>query len=218
LLIRLGRFKEAQAEIEALAEVVPRDARVWMKLGAVFYEQKLWDQAADAFRRAVTLEPSNLRARYFLATTYMDAGKDAEARAELERILRVDPRSIDARVQLGFLLGRAKRYDEAIAILRDAVNLEPQRAELFLYLGTAYFIDSLGWAYYQQGRYPEALKELKRAVEKAKEPDPVIYDHLGDAYLKNGLQVEALTAWEKALQLDPALGEVKKKFDDLKDN
>src|SRR2546422_10707123 len=35
LLIRLGRFQEAQAEIEALAEVAPRDARVWMKLGAV---------------------------------------------------------------------------------------------------------------------------------------------------------------------------------------
>src|SRR5207244_12151464 len=97
LLIRLGRFQEAQAEIEALAEVAPRDARVWMKLGAVFYEQKQWDRAADAFRRAVTLEPTNLRARYFLATTYMDGGKDTEARAELERILRVDPRSIDAR-------------------------------------------------------------------------------------------------------------------------
>ena len=40
-----------------------------MKLGAVYYEQKLWEQAADAFRRAVLLEPSNLRARYFLATT-----------------------------------------------------------------------------------------------------------------------------------------------------
>ncbi|PYO48174.1 MAG: hypothetical protein DMD84_21745, partial [Candidatus Rokuibacteriota bacterium] len=85
------------------------------------------------------LEPTNLRARYFLATTYMDAGKDAEARSELERILRADPRSIDARVQLGFLYGRAKRFDESIAVLREAVNLEPRRPELFLYLGTAYF-------------------------------------------------------------------------------
>src|SRR2546425_6235758 len=32
----------------------------------------------------------------------------------------------------------------------------------------------------------------------------VIYEHLGDAYLKNGLETEALAAWEKALQLDPA--------------
>ena len=50
LLIRLGRYQEAQAEIEQLAELAPRDARVWMKLGAVHYEQKQWDRAIDAFR------------------------------------------------------------------------------------------------------------------------------------------------------------------------
>ncbi|MGH7301817.1 MAG: tetratricopeptide repeat protein, partial [Candidatus Rokuibacteriota bacterium] len=73
------------------------------------------------------------------------------------------------------------------------------------------------WAYYQQGKYPEALKELKRAVMKTKEPDPVIYDHLGDALAKNGLDEDALAAWERALQLDPAADGVKKKVDDLKD-
>jgi len=51
LLIKLGRFKEAEGEVEALAELAPRDPRVWMKLGAVFYEQKQWDKAGEAFRR-----------------------------------------------------------------------------------------------------------------------------------------------------------------------
>src|SRR2546422_3404326 len=106
-----------------------------MKLGAVFYEQKMYDRASDAFRRVVMLEPTNLRARYFLATTYMDGGKEAEAQTELEKILRADPRSVDARVQLAFLHGRGKRHDQAVALLREAVNLEPKRPELFLYLG-----------------------------------------------------------------------------------
>src|SRR5262249_31082621 len=77
-----------------------------------------------------------------------------------------------------------------------------------------YFIDSLGWAYYQQGRYPEALKELRRAVEKTREPDAVIYDHLGDAFAKNGLEQEAVGAWERSLQLDPAADGGKKKLDE----
>ena len=46
----------------------------------------------------------------------------------------------------------------------------------------------------------------------------MIYEHLGDAYLKNGLETEALAAWEKALQLDPAAEGVKKKIEDLKDS
>src|SRR5258708_24051858 len=78
-----------------------------------------------------------MRTRYYLATALMDAGKDDEARAELEKILQADPRSVDARVQLGFLYGRAKRYDDAVATLQEAVNLDPKRPELFLYLGTA---------------------------------------------------------------------------------
>ena len=82
----------------------------------MYYEQKLWERAGQAFQRALAVDPTNLRARYFLATTYMDGGRDDDARAELERILKVDPRSIDARVQLGFLHGRAKRYDESIAV------------------------------------------------------------------------------------------------------
>ncbi|HSF01396.1 MAG TPA: tetratricopeptide repeat protein, partial [Solirubrobacterales bacterium] len=55
LLIRMGRFQEAQSEVEALTELAPRDGRLWMKLGAVYYEQKLWEKSADAFRRAVLL-------------------------------------------------------------------------------------------------------------------------------------------------------------------
>src|SRR5262249_58244000 len=67
LLVRLGRLGEAQEEIESLSESLPRDPRVWMKLGAIHYEQKHWDQAVAAFRQAGVLGPANLPKRYFLA-------------------------------------------------------------------------------------------------------------------------------------------------------
>ena len=88
----------------------------------------------------------------------------------------------------------------------QALALEPDNG---------YFIDSLGWAYYQQGRYVDALRELRRAVAKAKE-DPVIFEHLGDAYAKNGLEEDALAAWEKSLSLDPNADGVKQKVQDAK--
>src|SRR5207302_9391556 len=75
-----------------------------------------------------------------------------------------------------------------------------------------YFIDSVGWALYQQGRCPEALHELQRAVEKAKE-DPVIFDHLGDALMQNDPAEDAITAWQKSLSLDPTAEAVRKKIE-----
>ena len=52
-------------------------------------------------------------------------------------------------------------------------------------------------------------------MEKAKE-DPVIFEHLGDAYAKNGFDEDALTAWEKSLALDPKAEGVAKKVQDAK--
>src|SRR5258706_2697291 len=60
LLVKLGRYGEAQSEIESLVDSLPRDPRVWLKLGAIHYEQKQYDKAISAFRPAVALEPGNM--------------------------------------------------------------------------------------------------------------------------------------------------------------
>jgi len=98
------------------------------------------------------------------------------------------------------------RLDEAMELLEMALALEPDNG---------YFVDSLGWIYYQKGMYDEALKELERAVLLA-EDDPIIYDHLGDVYLKKGSIDKAVEAWEKSLEVDPEQEKVRKKIEEVK--
>jgi tetratricopeptide (TPR) repeat protein len=122
-------------------------------------------------------------------------------------VITLDPKHAEAYNYVGYMYAeRGENLEEAVRLISRAIDLEPENG---------YFLDSLGWAYYQQGRYPDALRELKRAIEKAKE-DPIIFEHLGDAYAKNGHEEAALAAWEKALQLDPASDGVRKKVDDAK--
>ena len=124
-----------------------------------------------------------------------------------ERVIAIDPKHAEAYNYVGYMYAeRGQNLDEAISLIGKALSLEPDNG---------YFIDSLGWAYYQQGKYPDALRELKRAVDRAKE-DPVIFEHLGDAYAKNGLEEDALAAWEKSLSLDPNADGVKQKVQDTK--
>ena len=160
--------------------------------------------------------------------------------------LSVDDKNKDLHFQLGVVLEKQQRFDDAIKSFRRVLVIDPKHAESYNYIGymyaekgtnlpeavqliqqalalepeNGYFIDSLGWAYYQQGRYPEALRELKRAVSLAKE-DPVLYEHLGDAYLKNNLTNEAIEAWEKSLKTDPdgpTAGQVRTKIKETREN
>ena len=78
-------------------------------------------------------------------------------------------------------------------MIQKAVSLRPQ---------DGYIIDSLGWGYYQIGKYDKAVKELERAVEYRPE-DPVINDHLGDAYWQVGRETEAMFQWRRSLSLKP---------------
>ena len=82
---------------------------------------------------------------------------------------------------------------EAENFIRKAIRLRPK---------DGYFIDSLGWAYYRQGKYDLAVVELERAVAWIPN-DPIINDHLGDALFRAGYQNEAKYQWNRALLYDP---------------
>jgi tetratricopeptide (TPR) repeat protein len=94
----------------------------------------------------------------------------------------------------------------------------------------AYITDSLGWVYYMRGiamrdsgGYDEAtgllkrsVKELEKAVQLA-DSDPVISEHLGDAYLALDEKRRALESYRKALDTKTSDTEtLKGKFEKLR--
>jgi tetratricopeptide (TPR) repeat protein len=62
-----------------------------------------------------------------------------------------------------------------------------------------YITDSLGWVYYRKADYPKAIEYLERALELSSH-DPVVAEHLGDAYQKVNKPEKALEIYKKALK------------------
>jgi tetratricopeptide (TPR) repeat protein len=75
------------------------------------------------------------------------------------------------------------------------------------------YLDTLGWVYFKQGRYSESLAQLLRAAELVDKPDPIILEHIGDAYEKLGKIAEAVISWQKAHVLSPENGILAEKID-----
>ncbi|HPA41478.1 MAG TPA: tetratricopeptide repeat protein, partial [Candidatus Hydrogenedentes bacterium] len=75
-----------------------------------------------------------------------------------------------------------------------------------------FYLDSLGWVYYRQGRCREALDHVQRAVYGMNTDDAVLRDHLGDIHLCLGDTARAVAEWRRALRLDPKMDGVRQKL------
>ena len=104
-----------------------------------------------------------------------------------------DPQDANALNSLGYMFAdRGERLDEAVELLQRALKIEP---------GNPSFLDSLGWAFFKQGKLASAEKPLAEAA--AQMPgNSVVQDHLGDLRFRQQRFADAVAAWERALAGD----------------
>jgi Tfp pilus assembly protein PilF len=181
-----------------------RDADLYTALG---YAHSLKDEkspeALKFYNMALEVRPDSPLAHFYTGV-YYDRTKNREAAIrELREVIRLDPDDATAHNYLGYMFAEeGVNLDEAAALVRKAVEREPENGA---------YIDSLGWVYFKKGMFDEALVEIERAAQF--EPDdPTIADHLGDIYAAKGLPEKARAAWKRSLELDPGQEKIREKL------
>jgi len=112
----------------------------------------------------------------------------------------VNPNNAAVLNYYGYMLAdRSVRLDEALSLIQRAVKQEPNSGA---------YLDSLGWAYFKQGKLAEAEENLQKAVSRSSH-DPTVLGHLAEVYMKMGqteraaaLMERALSEWQRALPAD----------------
>jgi len=105
-------------------------------------------------------------------------------------VLKTDPHNSMALNYLGYMLAdHGQRLDEALTLIKHAVEEEPQKGE---------YLDSLGWVHFKLGNLEQAEEYLRMATEKLPF-DPTVHDHLGDLYMRTGRVKLAADQWERSL-------------------
>ena len=89
------------------------------------------------------------------ANERLAAGEHAAAERLYRQVLRLDPDSYDAHLNLGVLYGLADRNPEAAAALERAIGIDPDRADAYALLTIAYI---------KTGRAEEGLRQLEQAL------------------------------------------------------
>jgi len=193
-----GKPDAAIEVLRALAKGHPDVPNVFTALGDALRGQSRFAEATKAYDRAIKLLPEVKPNHWFLyyarGITYEREGKWDKAEADFRFALKLSPDQPLVLNYLGYGLVEKKiKMDEAQKMIETAVKKRPD---------DGYITDSLGWVFYQVGKYDKAVPQLERAVELMP-VDPTINDHLGDAYWMVGRHREARFQWLRALSFGP---------------
>jgi Flp pilus assembly protein TadD len=138
----------------------------------------------------VTLAPENDQYHFTLGAVYDEVKDKQNCIAHMQEAIELNPKNAAALNYLGYTWAeQGTRLEEAESLIRRALQVEPN---------DGFYIDSLGWVYYQRGNYAKAVEHLERAVELVGD-DPTVIEHLGDAYEKAGRTMDASRAYREAL-------------------
>ena len=138
--------------------------------------------------------PTDWRLYYERGVALERSGRWAEAKADLDKALVLRPDEPEVLNYLGYSwVNRREKIKEGMELIQRAVDAQPDEGA---------YVDSLGWAYYQLGDYPNAVSTLEHAVA-LEAGDAEINDHLGDAYWRAGRRDEARFQWRAVMTFEP---------------
>ncbi len=169
----------------------PEDSRFPQLQARALFDAGDRSGALAVMESAVKAYPKDQAPRYALADLYTDAGRTADAERVLRQVLASAPNDPQALNYLGYHLAvRGDQLDEAIRLVRRALETDPENGA---------YMDSLGWAHFRRGDLAEAEKYLSAAAEQLPGNSEVL-DHLGDLHARRGRLEAAITAWTRALE------------------
>jgi tetratricopeptide (TPR) repeat protein len=167
-----------------------------------------FDGAVAFLQELLAESPSDPEVLYNLGVIYGEARRSDEAIAYMQKVLELAPEHAGALNYIGYTWAeQGLRLDEAEAFIVRALQARPE---------DGYITDSLGWVYYMRARpliargevaegrvlLERSIRELERADELTG-GDPVISEHLGDAYFLLNQKKRALELYEEALGMEP---------------
>lgn len=182
------------------AERIPSNPLILLQLAHLYGNEENFEKSIAVFDKISRLvDGSNehkLTESFYLhyGAVCERAGLLDKAEAVFETCLASFPDTHEIMNYLAYMWSENNvKLERAMDYVTRALELEP---------GNGAYVDTMGWIYYKQKRYEQALKHLAEAYRIVKR-DPVIADHIGDTLHALGRTETAISFWKESYRLDP---------------
>jgi tetratricopeptide (TPR) repeat protein len=219
--LRQGNLQMAFVHYDRALRLDPTQARIRYKIGQLFLKKGLPEDAIKEFHEILKKDVHDALAHEGAGQALLHMDNLSEAEQHFRLALHVNPELWQSHNFLGIIYDRQKRFEAAIAEYHAAIALKPEAWLVLNNLGISYFYkgeyekavqvfsaarkvapsqtkiaNNLGLALGKMGRYHEALEAFKHGGDAAQ-----AYNNLGIVYIGERKYQEAITAFEKAIEL-----------------
>jgi tetratricopeptide (TPR) repeat protein len=191
-LLEQKQFAEAEKIFEKLHEANPKDTLTLMQMSILFAIQKKYDKAAETYTTLLAEDPDQWEALRGRGDCYLNVGKQAEAIADYEKALKLEPKDPGVLNNLAWVL--ATSTDEKLRDGKRALELATKACELTEYK-VSHILSTLAAAYGEIGDFETAKKWSAKSIEVDDE------DH-GEALKKELESYQAGKPWREVLPDD----------------
>jgi len=150
-LMALGRileqekaYKDAEQHLRDAASLVPQDPAPWAHLGFTYFHQrreadgkKAYQEAANRAQAAVTKNPKDATAHYYLGAANLYLGNPSSAETHLEQARKLSPGDPMPVFQLAMTRFFQEKWPEAVALFTEALKMDDDLAYAYYYRGQA---------------------------------------------------------------------------------
>jgi tetratricopeptide (TPR) repeat protein len=188
-----GRVDQGVLLLEQLLQKRGDDPEAYVSLAQLYADANRGGQAVKVLQDAQAKFPGDIDITFELAAVLERQKQYTEAETVFRQLLARDPHHAPALNYLGYMLAeRGERLTESVDLIKRALELEPDNGS---------YLDSLGWAYFKDGKFELAEDYLERAAQQLT-TNSIVQDHYGDVLFRLGRFDLAIEAWNRALAGD----------------
>jgi tetratricopeptide (TPR) repeat protein len=185
--MRIGEAEHAAQKAKALD---PNPA-TWHNLGIVLRRLRRWQEAEEAFSKAVSLDPKFTASWDNLGLALSYLGRWEEAEEAMSKAVSLNPEFADSWDRLGWIRSALNMLPEAEQASRKAIELEPNRSVYW---------NNLAVSLWHMDRLVEAEQAFRKSIELDSNYSSPWRD-LGHLLIQTGPPEEAEKVWTEALKL-----------------
>jgi tetratricopeptide (TPR) repeat protein len=168
ILRQQKNLDDARAAVEDALAVEPENKNLILYRVLILRDQEEFDEAEKQVRAALANNPGDEKFLFNLALVLHARGNEDDALVVMEQVVQVNPANPDALNYIAYELAeRGKDLPRAEELVQRALQVRPT---------DGFYLDTLGWIQFKQGKLADAEQSLGRAIS-ASGDDLVIVDH-----------------------------------------